>query len=61
MTTLRGTQSREHRLSATARTLLAIAIVAAIVVVVFVSGWADDKAPPGSQGRAKVTAPATAP
>jgi hypothetical protein len=42
-------------MSATARTLLAIAIVAALVVVVFVSGWADDKAPPGSRGRGQVS------
>jgi hypothetical protein len=48
-------------LSATARTLLAIAIVAAIVVVLFATGWADDKATPGSQGRGQVSAPATAP
>jgi hypothetical protein len=48
-------------LSATARTLLAIAIVAALIAVLFVSGWADDKAPPGSQGRGQVTAPATSP
>jgi hypothetical protein len=43
-------------MSATARTLLALAIVAAlVVVVVFVSGWADDKAPPGSRGRGQVS------
>ena len=42
-------------MSATARTLLAIAIVAALVVVAFLSGWADDKAPPGSRGRGQVS------
>ena len=48
-------------MSDAARTLLAIAIVAALIVVLFVSGWADDKASPGSQGRGQVSAPATTP
>jgi hypothetical protein len=48
-------------LSVTARTLIAIAVVAAVVVVLLVSGWADDKASPGSRGRSTVSAPATAP
>jgi hypothetical protein len=48
-------------LSATVRTVLAIAVVAAIIVALFVSGWADDKAQPGSRGRGQVSAPATAP
>jgi hypothetical protein len=42
----------------TARLLLAILVVAAIVLVMFVTGWADDRAPPGSTGRVPV-APAT--
>jgi hypothetical protein len=29
--------------------------VAAIVILVFVAGWADDNAKPGSTGRVKVT------
>ena len=45
-------------MSDAARTLLAIAIVAALIVVL---GWADDKASPGSQGRGQVSAPATTP
>jgi hypothetical protein len=48
-------------LSATARTVLAIAVVAAIVAALFVSGWADDEAQPGSRGRGQVSAPATTP
>jgi hypothetical protein len=35
--------------------LLVVALVAAIVIVVFAAGWADDKARPGSTGRAPVT------
>jgi hypothetical protein len=35
--------------------LLAVALVAAILIVVFASGWADDKARPGSTGRAPVS------
>jgi hypothetical protein len=34
-------------------------VVAAIVVLVFVTGWADDRAPAGSKGRVPVTRPAT--
>jgi hypothetical protein len=30
-------------------------VVAAIVVLVLVSGWADDRAPAGSKGRVPVT------
>jgi hypothetical protein len=45
-----------------ARILIFLALVAAIVVVMLATGWADDKAPPGSQGRVPVTytAPADA-
>ncbi len=32
-----------------------IVVVAAIVIVMFATGLADDKAPPGSGGRAPVT------
>jgi hypothetical protein len=56
-----GRTRREHGLSATARTVLAIAVVAAIVAALFVSGWADDEAQPGSRGRGQVSAPATTP
>jgi hypothetical protein len=37
------------------RILLAVLLVVAIVIVVFASGWADDRAKPGSTGRAPVT------
>jgi hypothetical protein len=39
------------------------AAVAAIVVVMFATGWADDKAPPGSgsRGGAAVSVPSTGP
>jgi hypothetical protein len=31
--------------------LILLAAIAAIVLVMFLTGWADDKAPPGSGGR----------
>jgi hypothetical protein len=37
------------------RILLVVVFVAAIVVVVFATGWADDRAKPGSTGRAPVS------
>jgi hypothetical protein len=40
------------------RILLAVLLVVAIVIVVFASGWADDRAKPGSTGRAPVTSTA---
>jgi hypothetical protein len=46
-----------------ARILIFLALVAVIVVVMLATGWADDKAPPGSQGRGgpvTYTAPADA-
>ena len=43
------------------RILITLAIVAAILVVVFATGWADDKARRGTQGRAPVSTPATTP
>jgi hypothetical protein len=42
-----------------ARLIAVLVVVAAIVLLVLVSGWADDNAPAGSQGRAPVTRPAT--
>jgi hypothetical protein len=39
----------------TVRLLIVVAAIAAIVVVMFVTGWADDRAPGGSQGRVPVT------
>jgi hypothetical protein len=39
----------------TARIVIFVVAVAAIVVVMFVTGLADDKAPPGSGGRVPVT------
>ena len=41
------------------RLAIVVAIVAAILVVVFAAGWADDKARPGTSGRAPVSAPVT--
>jgi hypothetical protein len=35
--------------------LILLALAAAIIIVILATGWADDKAPPGSQGRAPVT------
>jgi Tfp pilus assembly protein PilO len=43
----------------TARIIIALLVVVAIVALAFVSGWADDRAPAGSKGRVPVTAPAT--
>lgn len=37
-----------------ARPILFLVAVAAVVAVMFVTGWADDKAPPDSQGRVPV-------
>lgn len=37
------------------RIIIFVVAVAPIVIVMFVTGWADDKAPPGSKGRATVT------
>jgi hypothetical protein len=42
-----------------ARIIIVVVAIAAIVFLVFVSGWADDKAPPGSKGRVQVTRPAS--
>jgi putative effector of murein hydrolase LrgA (UPF0299 family) len=39
----------------TARIIIFVVAVAATVIVMFVSGWADDKAPSGSGGRVPVT------
>jgi hypothetical protein len=39
----------------TARIIIVVVAVAAIVIVIFVTGLADDKAPPGSGGRVPVT------
>jgi hypothetical protein len=39
----------------TARIIIVVVAVAAVVIVMFVTGWADDKAPPGSGGRVPVT------
>jgi hypothetical protein len=40
------------------RILLAVLLIVAILIVVFASGWADDRAKPGSTGRAPVTSTA---
>ena len=40
------------------RILLAVLFVVAIQIVVFAIGWADDRAKPGSTGRAPVSSTA---
>jgi hypothetical protein len=40
------------------RILLVVVLLAAIVVVAFATGWADDRAKPGSTGRAPVSSTA---
>jgi hypothetical protein len=42
-----------------ARIIIVVVAIAAIVFLVFVTGWADDKAPAGSKGRVEVTRPAS--
>jgi hypothetical protein len=42
-----------------ARIIIVVVAVAAIVILAFVTGWADDKAQPGSTGRGQVAGPAT--
>ena len=42
-------------IASVSRIMLVVLLVAAIVIVVFAAGWADDKARPGSTGRAPVT------
>jgi hypothetical protein len=37
------------------RAIIAVLVVAAIIVVAVASGWLDDKAKPGTSGRAPVT------
>jgi hypothetical protein len=39
--------------------LVVVVVVVAVVLVAILTGWADDKAPPGSGGRTPVSAPAT--
>jgi hypothetical protein len=40
-----------------ARIVIFVVAVAAIAIVIFATGSADDKAPPGSGGRVPVTSP----
>jgi hypothetical protein len=42
----------------TARLIVFAVTVAAIVILILVTGWADDKAERGSGGRVPVTSPA---
>jgi UDP-N-acetylmuramyl pentapeptide phosphotransferase/UDP-N-acetylglucosamine-1-phosphate transferase len=37
------------------RILVAVLLVVAVLIVVFATGWADDRAKPGSKGRAPVS------
>ena len=41
-------------LNNTARIVILLVAVAAVVAVMLITGWADDKAPPGSGGRVPV-------
>jgi hypothetical protein len=41
--------------SHTARIIIFVIAVAAVVILIFVLGWADDNAPCGSKGRVTVT------
>ena len=45
----------------TAQIIVFVVAVAAIVIVMFATGWADDKAPSGSGGRVPVTHPSGSP
>jgi hypothetical protein len=45
--------------SSTRIVIVAVAVLVAVVVLAFATGWANDRAKPGSSGRVKVTAPAT--
>jgi hypothetical protein len=59
--TVPGAQHRQHAVEMATnmvRVILAVVAVAIVVILLFVSGWADDKARPGSTGRGRV-APAT--
>ena len=38
-----------------AHVLIVAALVAVVLIIVFAAGWADDKAKPGSTGRAPVS------
>ena len=40
------------------RIFIAVLLVVAVLIVVFATGWADDKAKPGSTGRAPVSSTA---
>jgi hypothetical protein len=40
------------------RILLVVLLIVALLVVVFATGWADDRAKPGSTGRAPVSSTA---
>ena len=37
------------------RLLIVAAVIAAVLILLFVSGWANDRAKPGSTGRGQVT------
>jgi hypothetical protein len=42
-----------------ARIIIFVVAVAAVVILIFVTGTADEKAAPGSGGRVPVTSPST--
>jgi hypothetical protein len=41
--------------SSSVRVIVALVVVATVVILIFVTGWADDRARPGSTGRGQVT------
>ena len=47
----------------TVRVIITVVAIAAIVIVMFITGWADDRASPGSGGRVPVshTSPGNSP
>jgi hypothetical protein len=47
-------------LTHTTRFIIFLVAVCAVVAVVFLAGWADDKAKPGSGGRVPVPSPSPA-
>jgi hypothetical protein len=44
-----------------ARIAVLLVLLAVVVAVVLLTGWANDQAPPGSRGRVPVTHTSTAP
>lgn len=47
--------NRRNVAANTARVIVFVVALAAVVIVMLVTGWADDRAPAGSKGRVPVT------